>query len=661
MSGETSHIEKQLTARSVIQVPSEVCTAAHCYPLFRLLPLLSSVIRLTSHELFARLTVKFGQTCPRLMLPELTTVPSGQAEDAHPFTQLSPDKPTSTTQHDSLSLPQPISSSVSRVRLYMMVLADFGLAFVWLCKFAVATYVKHKQSLKQFPISQLTSSFTPSPYFRHSLKAGPFLSHLVWIMGPLSGLIVAPVVGILSDRCTSSFGRRRPFMLAGAIGCIVSMNVFSNAAALTFGFLPAARLLAVMAFGVLDFSTNAIMFPSRALLGDLLPPDQQHSVQSAAAVVASLAEICAGAYVSTWKDPVTHISRLFIVASFFLAVTCAVSLYVCRETPISECPVAPVQEIEMLSMEEAHSSSMRRHIVMKRDGAEVDDAPHLEIDPSHLEQGGAVEIPERPGEKEEEEEEQEEEEDDAAVEDRLSIQPPNPPSPDTNPSPSHRSEPTLSSSPLAWREMITTIKTTLLNFPRPLIKVGIVYALAWFLWFASLPYYSQWLGLDVLNGNPDAEPGSPESLLYQRGVTVFAIANAVKALLAMAFGAFYPQIIKWVGTIGERVVFGTSFFVFSFVLFLFAYTDNVWVAAGIIALGSVPFIATQTIPIALVVQRYPRNLASNLGVMNLFCVIPQLVDTLYTGKIAEIASEAAVLRVASGWGFAAALAAFCFL
>lgn len=46
---------------------------------------------------------------------------------------------------------------------------------------------------------------------------------------------------------------------------------------------------------------------------------------------------------------------------------------------------------------------------------------------------------------------------------------------------------------------------------------------------------------------------------------------------------------------------------------------------------------------------------------NLFCVIPQLIDTLYTGMVAEYAGESAVLRVAAGWGFAAAVAAVLFL
>lgn len=442
-----------------------------------------------------------------------------------------------------------------------------------------------------------------SPYFQHTLKAGPFLSHLVWIMGPLSGLIVAPLVGVLSDRCTSSFGRRRPFILGGMVSCIIGMNVFANATALSFGFTPAAQWIAVFAFGLLDFSTNAIMFPSRALLGDLIPAEEQHSVQSAAAVVASLAEICAGAYISSWKDPVTHVSRVFVVASVLMALSCTVSLIVCREEPLKLDTVTGERvgcDVEMtrLSTSEARNddeitdnSDERRNGFRKREEAE---------EPAN---NDTVEV----------DLEREEEE---AVENVLSVTPPEDSDFIASETESEALEAISEPSSLSVRrELLMTVRDAVVNFPKPLIKVGIVYGLAWFVWFASLPFYSQWLGVDVLGGDPHADPGSPEAIKYQRGVSLFSLANVVKALFALAFSAFYPRIIKWVGNVGERVVFGTSFFVFSIALFQLAYTKSVVLAMVMIALGSVPFIVTQTIPIAIVVQRFPENLASNLGIL----------------------------------------------
>lgn len=466
------------------------------------------------------------------------------------------------------------------------------------------------------------------------------------------GLITAPLVGVLSDRCTSPMGRRRPFILGGLLATLAGMNLFANAKALSLGSHPAGIFIAFIGFAVLDFSTNIIMFPARALMGDLLPADEQHSVQGAAAVLASFAEISAGAYIFSWDDPVTHVSRVFVVASILLAVSCSISLVVCKEVPLAEMHVAlaPDSELELQRFSSAVSSD------------EEDEAKEQEPFESA----------------------------DSNEEHRLS-----PAGSTTGSVASSRAPPARP----YWIEVRSIMVEAAVNFPRPLIKVGFVYGLSWACWFASLPYYSAWLGIDVLKGDPAAAAGSPEALLYERGVSVFSAANVVKAVLALIFSAFYPTIIRLLETVGERVVYGLSFLVFSTALFLFAYTNNVYIAASVIALGSVPFIATQTIPVAIAVQRYPDHLASNLGILyvtlstkfsslersisehisnqqtcpppsppisshrqrNLFCVIPQLLDTLYTGRLAQVASEAAVMRVASCWGFAAAIGAIFLL
>lgn len=46
---------------------------------------------------------------------------------------------------------------------------------------------------------------------------------LVWIAGPLSGLIMQPLIGMISDKSTSKYGRRRPFMIGGSIAVMACM------------------------------------------------------------------------------------------------------------------------------------------------------------------------------------------------------------------------------------------------------------------------------------------------------------------------------------------------------------------------------------------------------------------------------------------------------
>ena len=49
------------------------------------------------------------------------------------------------------------------------------------------------------------------------LGASPFLFGLIWLAGPFTGMVVQPLIGALSDKTTSPFGRRRPYLLGGAL------------------------------------------------------------------------------------------------------------------------------------------------------------------------------------------------------------------------------------------------------------------------------------------------------------------------------------------------------------------------------------------------------------------------------------------------------------
>jgi maltose/moltooligosaccharide transporter len=87
----------------------------------------------------------------------------------------------------------------------------------------------------------------------------------LWIAAPLTGLLIQPVVGQMSDRCWTGLGRRRPFILVGAILASLSLILMPNSPTLWM----AAGLL-----WVLDGSINASMQPFRALVADNTPEEQ---------------------------------------------------------------------------------------------------------------------------------------------------------------------------------------------------------------------------------------------------------------------------------------------------------------------------------------------------------------------------------------------------
>jgi len=89
---------------------------------------------------------------------------------------------------------------------------------------------------------------------------------ILWIAGPATGLLVQPVIGYLSDRTSGRFGRRRPYILGGAIVATLALFAMPNAPSLW---------VASLVLWVLTASINIAMEPFRALVADQLPEEQR--------------------------------------------------------------------------------------------------------------------------------------------------------------------------------------------------------------------------------------------------------------------------------------------------------------------------------------------------------------------------------------------------
>ena len=105
---------------------------------------------------------------------------------------------------------------------------------------------------------------------------------LVWLAGPLSGLIMQPIVGILADKSTSPYGRRRPFMLVGTLIVCLSLFVLGWTSEIVSTFVTSKErkesftiVLAVLAIYGIDFAINAVQASVRSLISDTLPVAKQ--------------------------------------------------------------------------------------------------------------------------------------------------------------------------------------------------------------------------------------------------------------------------------------------------------------------------------------------------------------------------------------------------
>ncbi len=90
---------------------------------------------------------------------------------------------------------------------------------------------------------------------------------ILWIAAPVTGLIVQPIVGYMSDNTWTRLGRRRPYFLIGAIFASIALIILPNAPLLW---------IAVGVFWILGASIDLCMEPFRAFVGDMLPPEQRN-------------------------------------------------------------------------------------------------------------------------------------------------------------------------------------------------------------------------------------------------------------------------------------------------------------------------------------------------------------------------------------------------
>ena len=104
-----------------------------------------------------------------------------------------------------------------------------------------------------------------SAIFEH-LGANAHQIPILWLAAPLTGLLVQPIIGNLSDRTWTTIGRRRPYFLAGAIMAAIALILMPNCSSIW---------VAAILLWILDSSANVSMVPFRAFMGDLLPEAQR--------------------------------------------------------------------------------------------------------------------------------------------------------------------------------------------------------------------------------------------------------------------------------------------------------------------------------------------------------------------------------------------------
>ncbi|KAL8796456.1 MAG: hypothetical protein Q9195_001130 [Heterodermia aff. obscurata] len=197
-----------------------------------------------------------------------------------------------------------------------------------------------------------------SPYLL-SLGMSKSLLALVWIAGPLSGTLVQPYVGIMSDNCRVSWGKRKPYMLAGAAATLISLVALAwareivsgvlgifGADAASYGVKLTAITFAIAVVYILDCAINTVQAGIRAFIVDNAPTHQQEDANAWAGRISGVGNILG--YLSGYVDlPVltggyfgnTQFKVLCVIACFALGGTVVIScLYIREHDPRLEGP-----------------------------------------------------------------------------------------------------------------------------------------------------------------------------------------------------------------------------------------------------------------------------------------------------------------------------------
>ena len=178
---------------------------------------------------------------------------------------------------------------------------------------------------------------------------------LIWSLAPIAGFFTQPFVGYYSDILRCSFGRRRPFIISGAIGVIIGFSILyyvEKLGLLCNNSKICTQIFLVISIIIINISINFIQGPARAILGDLVPKGQQVQANTVGSVMISfagfIANLSGGIKLSKYMNGIFTDEQLVIIFGLVLIVIGVLSTCLCgREEPLTEVPARepPIQEI----------------------------------------------------------------------------------------------------------------------------------------------------------------------------------------------------------------------------------------------------------------------------------------------------------------------------
>lgn len=444
--------------------------------------------------------------------------------------------------------------------------------------------------------------------------------------------MVQPCVGIWSDKCTSRFGRRRPFILAGSL--LISVAVILIGFSADIGYLlgdthehcrtfkgtrTRAAVVFILGFWMLDLANNTVQGPARALLADLSGPEQRNvsnAVFCSWMAVGNILGYSSGASEkwNKWFPFLTsracceacgNLKAAFLVAVVFLAFCTLVTLYFANEVPLATASQHHHTSDSAPLLDEQQQNGVE---FSKSKPLSVTDEPNGKGNEDHIEKD--VDLKHENFKPEEDHSEN------------------------------------LMDGPGA---VLVNLLTSLRHLPPAMHSVLIVMALTWSSWFPFFLFDTDWMGREVYHGDPKGN--TSEVYLYDQGVREGAFGLLLNSVVLGISSFFIEPMCNWMGpklvwAVSNFVVFvcmaGTAIISLISVRDYSGGIEHVIGASETIKIASLvvfvllgfPLAITYSVPFAVTAELTADSGGGQglaIGVLNLAIVVPQMVISLGSG------------------------------
>ncbi len=434
----------------------------------------------------------------------------------------------------------------------------------------------------------------------------------LWIAGPVTGLLVQPVIGYFSDRTWGPLGRRRPYFLAGAVLATLALIGMPNSPSLWF----AAGML-----WILDASLNISMEPFRAFVGDMVSERQRtagYAFQTvfigAGAVVASLAPILLTQLFGVSNVAVDGTIPPSVKLAFYLGAGALLAAVLWTIVTTREYSPAQMQAFEGTGAQLDHDEPLAApadSFWWAAAGAIVILlVAQLGLDKPVYVLGGALLL--------------------------------------FGAAQAFTRRRALAGKPAG---VLTRLVSDLVSMPPTMKRLALVQFFTWIalfiMWIYTTPIVTQYMF-----GATD-----PASRAYNDGAdwvgVLFAVYNGVAALYAFAL----PAIAQRIGRANTHVA-GLLAGALGYALFLIV-RDPQWLVLPMVLVG-IAWASILTMPYAILSSALPQaKLGVFMGLFNIFIVLPQLLVSAVMGNVMQLAFPGEpiwLMAIASGVLVAAALA-----